>query len=204
MLRDQSCGKMVGAKVLRSNLAKVSQPQQPQPVQPQPPPQPQQQLTAPGPGPCANNFSAISPITASTPSGLPTSAPPSAPPPPAPRKPERPERESKENVLSPSQALPPGPQPPRPQAVDKKTKARRDKEPKHAPQPQQHEPGAIAPGSASLNRASDKGGPALCSLQLAALHWKFHACCIQVERVTDGDGVLGRSRQGTPSPVGSL
>eukprot|EP00439_Symbiodinium_sp_Y106_P065887 s3115_g10.t1 len=136
----------------------VSQPQQPQPVQPQPPPQPQQQLTAPGPGPCANNFSAISPITASTPSGLPTSAPPSAPPPPAPRKPERPERESKENVLSPSQALPPGPQPPRPQAVDKKTKARRDKEPKHAPQPQQHEPGAIAPGSASLNRASDKGG----------------------------------------------
>ncbi|CAE7218866.1 Pum2 [Symbiodinium sp. CCMP2592] len=109
-------------------------------------------------------------------------------------KPERPERESKENVLSPSQALPPGPQPPRPQAVDKKAKARRDKEPKHAPQPQQHEPGAIAPGSASLNRASDKGGPrsaACISLQL-----------LEVERVTDGDGVLGKSRQGTPSAAG--
>ena len=173
MLRDPSCGNRVGAKVLGSNLAKVSQPQQPQPVQPQQPPQPQQQLTAPGP--CANNFPAISPLTASTPSGLPTSAPPSAPPPPAPRKPERPERESKENVLSPSQALPPGPQPPRPQAVDsKKTKARRDKEPKHAPQPQQHEPGAIAPGSASLNRASDKGGRLS-----AAPHWKSRtSCCI--------------------------
>ena len=191
----------VDANMLSMMMMQAQQQQQQQPTQPQPPqqqPQPLQpqqsapQPAAPGPGP--NAFAPIAPLMPSGPSTSPPSAPPPAPP--VPRKPERPERESKENVLSPSQALPPGPQPPRPQPVApelKKAKGRRDKEPKHAPQPQQHEPGAIAPGSASLNRASDKGGTACASISKSASHVDLPGP--EAVKVIDEGGVRDTLRQ---------
>lgn len=84
---------------------------------------------------------------------------PSMPPPRFVRAPEPEFTTAATRELSPSQALPPGPQPPRSQNENKKGKPRKEKEPPKALQPQQHEPGAIAPGSASFNtRAVEKGG----------------------------------------------
>lgn len=123
-------------------------------------PEPKPPMSPAGPVPVDPGVLSMMMALQNQPPGAAATGPSNFPSMPPPRFVRAPEPEfASQRELSPSQALPPGPQPPRSQNENKKGKQRKEKETPKAPLPQQHEPGAIAPGSASLNtRAAEKGG----------------------------------------------